>query len=120
GKLIYINAGHNPPLLCRADGTITQLDSGGLPLGLMEMAQYESGELMLGQGDTLVVYSDGVSEATNEAEDEYGLERLEEVVRTHRGASAAGLRDKIESSLSSFTLNAPAADDVTLLIVKRN
>lgn len=120
GKLIYINAGHNPPLLCRADGTITQLDSGGLPLGLMEMAQYESGELTLGQGDILVVYSDGVSEATNEAENEYGLERLEQVIRTHRGASAAGLRDKIESSLSSFTMNAPAADDVTLLIVKRN
>jgi phosphoserine phosphatase RsbU/P len=120
GRLRYINAGHNPPLLGRASGEIEQLESGGMPLGLLSIAQYDSGETMLNSGDVLVVYSDGVSEATNAQDEEYGLERLIEVVKNRLGSPAAGIRDKVESSLSSFTQNAPANDDITLLIVKRN
>lgn len=120
GRIRYINAGHNPPLVGRTDGTIVQLDSGGLPLGLMAAAQYEAGELDLNTGDVLVVYSDGVSEATNLADEEFGMDRLKAVVQANLRSSASGLRDKVESALSAFTQTAPANDDITLLIVKRD
>ncbi|MBK7709102.1 MAG: SpoIIE family protein phosphatase [Acidobacteria bacterium] len=119
GELKYINAGHNPPLIGRADGRIEQLESGGFPLGIMPMAEYELGQTRLASGDVLVIYSDGVSEAANLRGDEFGLERLSEVVAKNLTASASGLRDKVESALSSFTQSAPAGDDITLVIVKR-
>lgn len=119
GLVRYINAGHNPPLVAKANGAMSQLDAGGLPLGLMPMSQYEEGELHLGLGDTLVVYSDGVSEAVNPLEEEFGMDRLTQVVHTHRASSAAGMRDKVESALSAFTQTAPANDDITLVIAKR-
>jgi len=119
GTIKYINAGHNPPLIGRADGTVEQLESGGFPLGIIPSAQYDVGETNLQPGEVLVVYSDGVSEANNLAEDEFGMERLTEVVRKNVQASAAGMRDKVESALSAFTKTAPANDDITLVIVKR-
>jgi sigma-B regulation protein RsbU (phosphoserine phosphatase) len=119
GRLTYINAGHNPPLVALSDGSVTQLGSGGLPLGIMAQAEYEVGALTLSHGECLVVYSDGVSEAVNPLDEEFGMERLIHVVHTHRGASAAGLRDKVESALSAFTQTAPANDDITLVIAKR-
>lgn len=119
GVLSYINAGHNPPLVGRADGTVEQLESGGFPLGILPMAEYEVGQLQLNSGDALVIYSDGVSEAVNLKEEEFGLERLKTVVSRNIRASASGLRDKVESALSTFTQTAPANDDITLVIVKR-
>lgn len=120
GRLRYINAGHNPPILGRMDGTVSMLESGGLPLGLMTAADYEAGEIDLGHGEVLVVYSDGVSEATNPKDEEFGTERLIGVIQKNLKASAAGIRDKVESALSTFTQTAPANDDITLLIAKRN
>ena len=70
-------------------------------------------------GDVLVIYSDGVSEANNLAGEEFGMDRLINVVKSNLKASASGLRDKVESALSSFTQTAPANDDITLVIVKR-
>ncbi len=119
GKLRYINAGHNPPLIGRVDGSVEQLSAGGLPLGMMAMSEYEVGEVMLNNGDALVVYSDGVTEANNLAEDEFGLDRLIEVLKTNLKHSASAIRDKVESSLSDFTGTAPANDDITLVIVKK-
>lgn len=119
GTLRYINAGHNPPLIGRADGTVTQLSSGGLPLGIMAGAEYEAGEMQLNPGEALVVYSDGVSEAVNLREEEFGMDRLSEVIKNNLKSSAAGIRDKVESALSTFTETAPANDDITLVIVKR-
>ncbi|MBA2380183.1 MAG: SpoIIE family protein phosphatase [Blastocatellia bacterium] len=120
GKLSFINGGHNPPVIARQDGTLTQLDAGGLPLGLMSDATYEVGELEFNHGDSLVVYSDGVTEAANLADEEFGMDRLLEVIRKNITSSAAGLRDKVESAVSAFTENAPANDDITLVIAKRN
>ncbi|MGI8468903.1 MAG: SpoIIE family protein phosphatase [Pyrinomonadaceae bacterium] len=119
GSLNYINAGHNPPLVARANGEVEQLASGGFPLGIIPAAEYELGQTTLQTGETLVIYSDGVSEANNLKGDEFGMEKLIEVVRQNRGRSASGLRDKIESALSVFTETAPANDDITLVIVKR-
>lgn len=120
GHLRYINAGHNPPLIGRPDGTITQLSSGGFPLGIIPGAEFEVGETQLQPGEALVVYSDGVSEANNIRNEEFGLERLSDVIKRNLNASAAGIRDKVESALSAFTQTAPANDDITLVIVKRN
>jgi sigma-B regulation protein RsbU (phosphoserine phosphatase) len=118
-ELTFINAGHNPPVVGRADGTIEQLESGGLPLGLMGYAEYETGSVTLGPGDAVVIYSDGVSEANNLNEDEFGMDRLKEVIRSNIARPASGMRDKIELALSNFTGTAPANDDITLVIVKR-
>jgi serine phosphatase RsbU (regulator of sigma subunit) len=119
GDLNYINAGHNPPLVGRADGRIEQLESGGFPLGIIPVAEYELGHTSLARGEALVVYSDGVSEAANLKGDEFGLERLSQVIAKNLGSSASGLRDKVESALSTFTQNTPAGDDITLVIAKR-
>jgi serine phosphatase RsbU (regulator of sigma subunit) len=117
--LKYINAGHNPPLIVRQDGHVEQLASGGFPLGILPMAEFDLGELLLQPGESVVIYSDGVSEANNPQGEEFGVDRLTEVVRTNRPLSAAGIRDKVESALSAFTQTAPANDDITLVIVKR-
>lgn len=119
GTLRYINAGHNPPLIGRTDGRVEQLASGGFPLGIMPMAEYEIGETGLNAGEALVVYSDGVSEAANLKGEEFGMDRLSQVIKNNLPASASGMRDKVESALSNFTLTAPAGDDITLVIVKK-
>ena len=120
GNLTFINAGHNPPLIGRADGTMELLASGGLPLGLMDFAEYEIGHAQLNSGDVLFIYSDGVSEANNLVEDEFGMDRLTEVIKANVGRSASGIRDKVESALSDFTGTAAPNDDITLVIVKKN
>jgi serine phosphatase RsbU (regulator of sigma subunit)/pSer/pThr/pTyr-binding forkhead associated (FHA) protein len=119
GIVNYINAGHNPPLVGRADSSVEQLESGGFPLGIIPTAEFELGQTKLNSGDSLVIYSDGVTEANNLKEDEFGIERLIEVVGKNIKTSASGMRDKVESSLSAFTQTAPANDDITLVIVKR-
>ena len=119
GEVRFINAGHNPPLLAHADGTIEQLESGGLPLGIMPFSEYEAGTVQLRPGDALVIYSDGVSEANNLAEEEFGMDRLSAVIKANITSSASGLRDKVESALSAFTGTAAPNDDITLVIVKR-
>ena len=85
----------------------------------MPAAEFELGETILHTGESLVVYSDGVSEANNILDEEFGMERLSAVVQNNLRASAAGMRDKVEAALSAFTQTAPANDDITLVIVKR-
>lgn len=119
GRISYINAGHNPPIVARIDGSVEELESGGFPLGIMPAAEFETGEITLNPGECLVIFSDGVSEAENAKGEDFGVERLTKVVSKNFGKSAAGLRDKIESALSAFTKTAPANDDITLVIVKR-
>ncbi|MGI8669340.1 MAG: SpoIIE family protein phosphatase [Aridibacter sp.] len=119
GELKYINAGHNPPLVARADGSVIELESGGFPLGIMPLAEFELGKIKLDHGEFVVVFSDGVSEAESVDGEEFGMERLTNVIKNNMQKSAAGLRDKIEFELSNFTTTAPANDDITLVIVKR-
>ncbi len=97
-----------------------QLASGGLPLGIMSNADFREGRTKLYPGDVLVIYSDGVSEAVNPTGEEFGPTRLYEVVARNLDASAGGIRDRIESALTKFCQGTPAADDITLVIVKRN
>jgi len=119
GALSFLNAGHNPPLIVHSAGTVEQLASGGLPLGIKRDADYREGRTQLQQGDVLVIYSDGVTEAVSPSGEEFGPTRLYEVVSRNIEASAAGIRDRIESSLTKFSQGTSAADDITLVIVKR-
>lgn len=119
GSLSFLNAGHNPPLIVHAAGTVEQLASGGLPLGIKPDAEYREGRTQLQPGDVLVIYSDGVTEAVSPTGEEFGPTRLYEVVSRNVEASAAGIRDRIESSLTKFAQGTSAADDITLVIVKR-
>jgi sigma-B regulation protein RsbU (phosphoserine phosphatase) len=119
GALSFLNAGHNPPLIVHAAGTVEQLASGGLPLGIKPDADYREGRTQLQPGDVLVVYSDGVTEAVSPTGEEFGSTRLYEVVSRNIESSAAGIRDRIESSLTKFSQGTSAADDITLVIVKR-
>src|SRR5829696_3593234 len=119
GALSFLNAGHNPPLIVHSAGTVEQLASGGLPLGIKPDAEYREGRTQLQHGDVLVIYSDGVTEAVSPTGEEFGATRLYEVVSRNIEASAAGIRDRIESSLTKFAQGTSAADDITLVIVKR-
>jgi serine phosphatase RsbU (regulator of sigma subunit) len=119
GSLAFINAGHNPPLIAHAAGTLEQLGSGGPPLGIMPDFDYREGRTQLQPGDVLVSYSDGVTEQTNPKGEEFGPARLQDVVSQNLDRSAAAIRDKIEAALSAFAQGTPAVDDITLLIVKR-
>ena len=119
GALSFLNAGHNPPLIVHAAGTVEQLASGGLPLGIKANAEYREGRTTLQRGDVLVIYSDGVTEAASPNGEEFGPTRLYEVVSRNVDSSAAGIRDRIESALTKFSQGTQAADDITLVIVKR-
>ena len=119
GAVSFINAGHNPPLIVHAAGTTENLSAGGLPLGIRHDAAYSEGRTQLHPSDVLVIYSDGVSEAVSPQGEEFGMERLYQVVAHNLNASAAGIRDRIEAALTKWAQGTPAADDITLVIVKR-
>jgi serine phosphatase RsbU (regulator of sigma subunit) len=119
GGLVFVNAGHNPPLIAHASGTMEQLAAGGVPLGIVADFTYREGRTQLHPGDVLVIYSDGVTETTNAAGEEFGPMRLYDVLSRNLDASAAGIRDRIESALTKFAQGTDAGDDITLVIVKR-
>jgi serine phosphatase RsbU (regulator of sigma subunit) len=119
GTLSFLNAGHNPPLIAHAGGSMEQLAAGGIPLGIIGDAVYREGRTQLHPGDALVIYSDGVSETQNAAGEEYGPVRLYNTVARYLESTAAGIRDKIEADLTKFAQGTPAGDDITLVIVKR-
>ena len=118
--LTYVNAGHNPPYLLRADGTLRSLDAGGLILGIMEHAPpYSSETLSLGRGETLVCYTDGVNEAMSKEQEEFSDERLQALIAAHGADSAAQLLQCIRNEIVAFTTGAAQSDDITMLILRR-
>lgn len=120
GDLTYVNAGHNPPLLHRsATGEIVPLTRTGIALGILDETAYEQRSANLGPGDVLLFYTDGLTEAFNGAREQFGLERVMEVMEKHRGGSVAGLISALEAAVDGFTRGAPASDDMTLLALKR-
>jgi sigma-B regulation protein RsbU (phosphoserine phosphatase) len=116
--LAYTNAGHNPPLILENDGTIRFLDNGGLPLGMFLDTRYHEYYLTLDPGQILVMYTDGLTEATNEKGEEYGLDRLGEKVRDARGLSARALIETIRQDVMEYTDGRGSDDDVTLFVIK--
>jgi phosphoserine phosphatase RsbU/P len=118
-ELVYINAGHNSPMLVHASGRVERLDVGGFPVGITPDGEYREGRVRLEPGDVLAIYSDGVTESLDEKEDEFGESRLIEVLQQHRARTAAGIRDRIDEALTRFVGKAKTVDDLTLVILKR-
>jgi sigma-B regulation protein RsbU (phosphoserine phosphatase) len=113
--VVYCNAGHNYPILLHPDGDVEPMTQGGVPLGLMPSFEYLSYEHRLKPADRLLLYSDGVTEAVNPDDEEFGEERLIETLRAVRRSSVdEGIRH-ICSTLKEFTQNQPQADDITML-----
>jgi len=119
GELSYANAGHNPPILVRADGTAEMLEGGGPVLGILSIAPYSQMHAKLDHGDMLVLYSDGVTEANNAAFDEFDEERFIQVLKQHRHQPAMAIVEAVTRALTEFCAGAPQADDITLAVVKR-
>ncbi len=115
---VYVNAGHNPPMLLR-DGEVHLLMGGGLPLGLFKGRSYELQENKLEQGDLLLVYTDDVTEANDPDEQEFGEERLLEVVRANIDADVRTVSDEVFAAIEEFSrgLQNPH-DDITLVTVR--
>jgi len=119
GELVFANAGHNPPLLLRAGGDVQWLDAGGCPLGIIPTMKYDEARERLGPGDVLVVFSDGVTDASNPQGDEFGEERLANVVGDHRRESAAAILDAVNHAITDWAAGTPLPDDLTLLVARR-
>jgi len=116
--LTYINAGHNQPMLCRKSGMLERLDAGGLPIGISTDVPYQSGSVVLAPGDWLIIFTDGVVEAVNTADEEYGEQRLLAVVAGAAEATPADMMQRILTGLDVFVGNTPQHDDVTCLLMK--
>jgi sigma-B regulation protein RsbU (phosphoserine phosphatase) len=116
-SLSYVNAGHNPPLLVR-DGQARRLETGGLVLGLLPDLEYEQGEVSLEPGDMLIFYTDGISEAQNAAEEDWGEARLIEAVLASMQAPPREIIDRVMEAADRFTAGAPQHDDMTLVIAR--
>jgi sigma-B regulation protein RsbU (phosphoserine phosphatase) len=119
GRLAYTNAGHNPGLLVRADGTVQRLEANGMPLGLFSVAEYERGEVTLAPGDLVLLYTDGITEAADPGGGEFGLDRLQAVVRKHAREPLVALAVAIETAVEVFADGTPFGDDRTLVMLRR-
>ena len=117
GRLRYSNAGHNFPLLRRADGTVEELDAGGLILGLFPDATYEMGDIAFGPDDSLLLYSDGISEANDTRGDQFDEDRLAALWRELGGLSAADAIARIYQEVESFRGSAAQSDDMTAVVI---
>jgi serine phosphatase RsbU (regulator of sigma subunit) len=119
GEVSYANAGHNPPIIVRVDGSAEMLEGGGPVLGILPIAPYSEMHTRLGHGDMLVLYSDGVTEANNPNYEEFGEDRFIGVLREHRERPAAAIVEAVTRALAEFASGAPQADDITLLVARR-
>ena len=118
GKLTYANAGHNPPVIVRANGSAEKLTDGGPVLGIMPEMEYGQFETTLYPGDVLAVYSDGITEAATPADEEFETENLIATLEAHKGESARNIISAVTGALTKWTEGAPPADDVTLILAR--
>ncbi|HVE70937.1 MAG TPA: PP2C family protein-serine/threonine phosphatase, partial [Thermoanaerobaculia bacterium] len=114
----YVNAGHNPGYLIIGD-RLEQLRSHGLPIGILGNSRYHAQTRPFPAGSYAVLYSDGITEAEDVADEEFGNERLEAILTEHTGESAELIRDQIADAVDAFVGEAPQKDDETLVIVQR-
>jgi len=119
GEVEYTNAGHNPGLLRRKDGSIEELASHGLPLALFPGKPYGSSHLTLGQGEILCLYTDGVTEANDPKGNEFGMPRLKEFLAGQGDAEVAEIDARLSKELEAHASGEPFADDRTLVMIRR-
>jgi sigma-B regulation protein RsbU (phosphoserine phosphatase) len=120
GDLTYLCAGHNPPILKREDGSFERLKSDNIPLGIELKESYQTGVTRLEPHDLLVIYTDGVTEARNEEQKEFGEARLLKLLETTGGERSALTLSNIMQNLDEFVGAAPQHDDITCLVVRRS
>lgn len=118
GQVEISNAGHPLPLVAR-NGSVAQIDGANLPLGMFANEEYSITKLSLAQGELLVIYSDGVSEATDSLDAEYGAERLRNIISKHVSKRPTDLLSALRDDLAAFLLNCRKTDDVTLFVLAR-
>jgi sigma-B regulation protein RsbU (phosphoserine phosphatase) len=116
--LTWVNAGHNAPMLLRAAGRLERLEPSGPPLGALARASYREATTELAPGDVLVIFTDGVTEAVDTAEVEFGEARLEELLRDDGREDASALCDRILAAVRAFEAGAPQNDDITLVVAR--
>src|SRR5271168_1332058 len=116
--LHYINAGHNNPILRRADRKIERLDVGGLPFGIMPEAKYDSATVTLAPGDWLVIFTDGLIEAENGRQEDYGEDRLLRAIAAGVASTPAEMLNRLMTEVDFFVGSMPQHDDVTCLLLK--
>ena len=114
----YINAGHNHPILRRAGGEIERLEAGGLPFGIQPDAKYDAATVTLAAGDWLMIFTDGLVEAENARQEEYGETRVLVELEAAKSASPAECLKRLMASLDLFVGNTPQHDDVTCMLLK--
>jgi phosphoserine phosphatase RsbU/P len=120
GNARYVNAGHTSSLLLRSNGEAVWLTATGTPLGLMSAMTYDEGSLQLEKGDLLALFSDGVTEAQDQGENEYGEERLADLLRPIAHLPATAIVDRVFKDIDRFAGATPQYDDITLLVLKRS
>ena len=118
-EIVFCNAGHNNPFLFSFDGNVKELKTGGLLLGGFPGSEYEEEKISINRNDLIVIFSDGISEAMNENEEEYGEERLKDFILNHRDEVPDKIIENILSNVKMFVGEAPQSDDITLLVIKR-
>lgn len=118
GSFTYVNAGHLPPVLLRRSGALERLGAESFPLGLFVDAEYPSTRCQLASGDTLVFYTDGITEAANPEGEFFGSSRLEKTVAEHAQSSVEDLAQCIFESVTTFTAGSYQADDMTLMLLR--
>jgi serine phosphatase RsbU (regulator of sigma subunit) len=117
GQLTYCNAGHNPPIVIGERG-MRHLEAGGPVVGLLEFAPYGQETIRLDSGDTIIVFSDGVSEALSTSGEEFGDERLQAIAQATGQATAQTIVDRIVTDVRTFTKGAPQSDDITVMVIR--
>ena len=117
-QIAYVNAGHNTPVLRRANGTIERLDRGGLPFGIMADGTYDSGTLTLQTGDLVLIYTDGLIEAVNERDEEFGETRMLASLQAHASVAAKDMLFAIMSDVQIFVGMTHQHDDITCLLLR--
>jgi sigma-B regulation protein RsbU (phosphoserine phosphatase) len=115
----YVNAGHNPALLVGPDGNVKELESGGLPLGLFDNVAFEAGRIDLGVGDLVCIYSDGITESTSPRDEEFGVSRFVDLLRTSRDRPLSEIVSTVDTAVTEFADGLNQGDDQTLVLIRR-
>ncbi|MEI6797266.1 MAG: PP2C family protein-serine/threonine phosphatase, partial [Methanomassiliicoccales archaeon] len=116
--LTYVNAGHNPPIVCRCDSSMEELMPTGMALGVLEHQEFSSRTIKIGTGDVVVLYTDGVTESINSRVEMFGEERLKAIIRDHAHRSPQEILAAILAEVEAFGGGEPQFDDITLMVIK--
>jgi sigma-B regulation protein RsbU (phosphoserine phosphatase) len=119
GRIELVNAGHPLPLVARKGGSVMMVESSDFPLGMFCQGEFSITDLELNQGDSIVIYSDGVSDTTNTSGEEYGTERLRKLIASNGGNPASELLSACREDLTAFRSHGRKVDDVTLFVLAR-